>query len=125
MEFRDERGNFTEDFKRWAVAEFEAGRKSLKEYSESYGIQGHSTILKWCRRYGKNEYPVIKKANLGGLPRLRNDQELLLQNQVKMLERELKETRLKQATLETLIDIAERDYSINIKKNTGGRQSTR
>jgi hypothetical protein len=46
-------------------------------------------------------------------------------NQIKVLERELKEARFKQAALETLIDIAERHYSIVIKKNSGGKPSSK
>jgi hypothetical protein len=49
----------------------------------------------------------------------------LLRKQVSVLTRDLKDARLKQATLETLIDIAERHYSISIKKNTGGRPSNK
>ncbi len=118
MGYRTKRGGFTEAFKRSAVLEFEAGKKDIRELSHIYGIKGHSTILKWCRRYGGNRYPIMRKS-----PIKKDEQTLLLLNQVKLLERELKEARLKQATLETLIDIAERHYSIDIKKNTGGKPS--
>ena len=123
MEGRDAEGHFTEEFKRWAVTELETGRSASTELSKRYGIGGHSTILKWCRRYGGNQYPFMKKAKPTGVQIGKNDQVLLLQNQVKVLERDLREARLKQATVETLIDIAERHHSICIKKNTGGKQS--
>jgi len=51
-----------------------------------------------------------------------DDEKTLLRNQVMVLEKELKEARWKQATLETLIDVAERHYSIVIKKNFGRKQ---
>ena len=123
MNHRDKRGRFTEEFRRWAVSEVESGTQSSVALSREYGIRGHSTLLKWCRRYGGNEYPIMKKTTKDVARSVKDDRALLLQNQVKMLERELKEARLKQATLETLIDIAERHYSISIKKNIGGKQS--
>ncbi len=124
MEERDSRGYFTEEFRRSIVAEIESGVLSCAEVSKRYSIRGHSTILKWCRQYGGNQYPIMSRPQKTGVV-LKTDQVLLLQNQVKVLERELREARLKQATLETLIDIAERHHSINIKKNSGGKQSIR
>ena len=123
MDERNNRGNFTEDFKRKIVTEIELGTRSRNDVIISYGIQGHSTILKWCRQYGGNPYPIMRKTSNTIAISNKDDQVLLLQNQIKGLERELKESRLKQATLETLIDIAERHHSIIIKKNTGGKQS--
>ena len=45
---------FTEAFKRHMVREVESGRISQSEASRRYGILGHSTILKWCRKYGRH-----------------------------------------------------------------------
>jgi transposase-like protein len=122
MEGRNIRGEFNEDFKQKIVTEIENGKRSSKDISLAYGIKGHSTILKWCRQYGGNQYTIMSGPRKSGLPKLKDDQVLLLQNQVKVLERELREARFKQATLETVIDIAESRYSINIKKKCGGKQ---
>lgn len=118
---RNNRGEFNEEFKRKIVTEIELGARSGKDVSIEYGIKGHSTILKWCRLYGGNQYAIMSRPKKAGTVSLKDDQVLLLQNQVKVLERELREARLKQATLETLIDIAERHHSITIKKNSGGK----
>ena len=126
MEQRDSRGHFTEEFRRWSVSVLEAGTKSSADVMNEYGIRGHSTLLKWCRRYGGNQYPIMSTRTRNGVTVPKEEQKLLLlRNQVKVLERELKEARLKQATLETLIDIAEHHYSISIKKNTGDKQSSK
>ena len=120
MEKRDYRGNFTEVFRRFFVLEVESGKKTLHDLNVGYGIQGHSTILKWCRKYGDNQYPMKVHMTKEGSPSLKENEALLLRNQVKVLERELRESQLKQATLETLFDIAERHYSIRIKKTLVG-----
>ena len=105
---RDEEGHFPEEFRRWAVSAMERGEISATELSVQYGIRGHSTVLKWCRRYGGNTYPIMRKmrdlsSNLSEGERKLQE----LQNQVKIMERELKDSRLRQATLETLIEVAE------------------
>ena len=46
---------FTEAFKRHVVREVERGKISQSEAMSRYGILGHSTVLKWCRKYGKYE----------------------------------------------------------------------
>lgn len=121
---RTARGDFTEEFRRWAVSAMESGEISAAELSKRYEIRGHSTLLKWCRRYGGNSYPVMKTRHKSDSAISAEERKiLLLKNQVKALESELKESRFKQVTLETLISIAERHYSITIKKNTGGKRS--
>jgi transposase len=123
---RDARGYFTEEFRRWAVAAIEAGEMNSSELSSQYGIRGHSTILKWCRRYGGGRYPIMGHGTRDAAELSKEQKQVqILRNQVKSLERELKDSRLRQATLETLIDIAEQQYSIPIKKNSGGKLSNR
>ena len=114
---------FTEEFRRSIVLKVESGEQSVTELKRQYGILGHSTILKWCRRYGGKQYPVMPRKKVDVSLSHQEKQLQELRNQVKVLERDLKESRLKQATLETLIDIAEKEYSVNIKKNYGGKRS--
>jgi len=122
MDFRTERGYFSDDFKRAVVAEIESGKRIVSEVESTYGILGHSTILKWLRKYGEKGYGTMKKSCSDGIKIHGNDENALLRNQIKVLEKELKESRWKQATLETLIDIAEHHYSIVIKKNSGRKR---
>ena len=58
------RVGFTEAFKRHVVGEVESGRISESEANRRYGILGHSTILKWCSKYGKLPSHRTKKAGL-------------------------------------------------------------
>lgn len=116
---------FDEETRRSVVQAVESGMMSVHDAEARYGILGHSTVLKWLRRYGGGDYPMSRKVR--GRPSTSADEQKLrlLSNQVKVLERELREARLKQAALETLIDVAEEHYSISIKKNSGGKQSTK
>ncbi len=109
---------FTEAFKRHVVFEVESGRISQCDAGRKYGILGHSTILKWCRKYG------ITRPKSGEKGMLEKDRELhLLRNENKALKEELEEARFKNVVLETLVDVAERELHVPIRKKYGAKRS--
>ena len=116
------RGRFTESFKIHVVEEVESGRISQSEASRKYGILGHSTILKWCRRYGK--LPSHRNTRLGLKRMDEKEIELLrLNNEIKALKQELEDARFKNVVLETLVDVAERELKVPIRKKYGAKRS--
>jgi len=50
---------------------------------------------------------------------------LLLQNEIKALKQELEDARLKNVVLNTLVDVAERELAIPIRKKYGAKRSVR
>ncbi len=118
----DRCARFTEAFKRHVVVEVESGRISQSEASRRYGILGHSTILKWCRKYGK--LPSHRNTRLRSTSMDEKEIELLrLQNEIKALRQELEDVRFKNVMLETLVDVAERELQIPIRKKYGAKRS--
>ena len=118
------RAGFTEAFKLHVVEEVESGRITQSDAGRKYGILGHSTILKWCRKYGKLPSQRGMKA---GLKRMdEKEMELLrLRNEIKALKQELEDARFKNVVLETLVDVAERELEIPIRKKYGAKRSAR
>ena len=115
---------FTEAFKRHVVGEVETGRISQSEAGRRYGILGHSTILKWCRKYGK--LPSHRNTRTGLKSMDEKEIELLrLQNENKALRQELEDARFKNVVLETLVDVAERELGIPIRKKYGAKRSVK
>ena len=115
---------FTEAFKLHVVGEVESGRISQSEACRKYGILGHSTILKWCRKYGK--LPSHRNAKAGIKRMDEKEIELLsLQNEIKALKQELEDARFKNVVLETLVDVAERELQIPIRKKHGAKRSVK
>lgn len=113
---------FTESFKLFIVEEVESGRLNKSEASRKYGILGHSTIFKWCRKYGKESTITRKRGKKTAMTQ--RDQELLrLTNEVNALKEELDEARIKNVVLDTLVDIAEKEFEIPIRKKYGAKQS--
>jgi transposase len=106
---------YSENFKRMVVREFERGSLNKKDLGRKYGIQGHATILKWCRKYGKLYY--APESTIIGRP-MKDPQK----QRIKELEKELENERLKVIAFKKLIEIAEREDGISISKKDVARQ---
>jgi len=120
----EEGRRYSEACKMQVVRELERGKITQAEASRRYGILGHSTVLKWCRKYGRQRSRVneIRKRNVME----ERDVELLrLLNENKALKEELEAARLKNVVLETLVDVAERELQIPIRKKYGAKRSGR
>ena len=113
---------FTEAFKRHVVGEVESGRTSQSEASRRYGILGHSTILKWIREYGRFSSHYTRRAGLKGMD-AKEIELIRLENENKALRQELESARFKNVVLETLVDVAERELGIPIRKKYGAKRS--
>lgn len=115
------RKGYTEAFKVQVVREVEEKRITAGEASRRYGILGHSTILKWCRQYGRGRYMEEKGAKTGVMED-REIELLQLRNENRALKQELESARVKNVVLETLVDVAERELHIPIRKKYGAKR---
>ena len=111
---------YSESFKRKVVAEVESGLINKEEARRKYRIRGKTTVLQWCRKYGKLSGGRIKLEEL--MPD--NDAILreleLLRKENRELRKNLDNAELKAFALEKLIEVAERKLGVEIKKKTGG-----
>jgi transposase-like protein len=96
-------------FKQQVVREYERGFHTKDDLMKKYQIGGHSTVLQWCRKYGKLNY---LKTKAPGRP-MKDPQK----QRIKDLEYELKEAREKILIYEKLIEIAKRESGIDVIKN--------
>ena len=106
-----------ENRKKEVVEEYLKGGISLRDLSAKHGI-GSATIHRWVKAYedGGGTEDEIKRRRMratvtSGMP-----------TEVKRLQRELYEARLHTKLLETIIDIAEREMGIAIRKKSGAKQ---
>lgn len=123
MEIRTGTGDFSEAFKMHVMHEIEMGRLTQGEANRKYNILGHSTIMKWRRKYGlvKSQSTLAKERQ--AMMANAEDELLRLNNEVKALRQELDDARMKNVVLETLVDIAEKEFEIPIRKKAGAKQS--
>lgn len=106
---------YSQAFKVQVVREYEQGFRTKDELMNKYKIGGHSTVLQWCRKYGKLYYPKTKAP---GRP-MKDPQK----QRIKELEHELKEAREKIMVYEKLIEITKRESGIDVIKNIGTKLS--
>ena len=99
---------FSETFKRQVVREFEQGLLNKDQLQRKYGIRGNSTVLKWCRKYGKFAY---NSPTQNGRP-MKDPQK----QRIKELEKKLKAAELKLKVYDKLIEITNRDLDQDIIK---------
>ncbi|HTE26431.1 helix-turn-helix domain-containing protein [Flavitalea sp.] len=113
------RKKYTNLQKRTIVSALEQGRMSLKEAQVAYKIKSSKIIREWLRQYKsekveiciEKQVPMSKKKKVPATP------------QTAALQKALQEAELKIKALNTLIDVAEEQLKIDIRKKSGARQS--
>ena len=114
-------------FKLSVVREYEETKVSLEELTRKYGIQGHNTVRRWINKFGTFDWQ-----NLTLQPMAKTkDQELIeLREKVKVLERknarlekELEQKDMKAEFFNLMIEIAEEEYGVDIRKKCSPEQS--
>jgi transposase-like protein len=116
--------HFTDDFRFQVVQEYLNTGISQRELQKKYSIGGNNCINNWMRKFGTSEV-TVEQINLQKAmskeeektPRERN-----LEAKVKELEKALEQERLRTLALDTMINIAERDLKISIRKKSGTKQ---
>lgn len=106
---------YSEAFKKQVVSEYESGLLNKDQLQRKYGIGGNGCIVEWCRKYGRLAYP--KHPALG---RPMKDPQ---KQRIKDLEKALELANLKLKAYEKLIEIAEREQGVSIRKKDGTKQS--
>ena len=105
---------FSEAFKKEVVRDYEQGILNKDQIQIKYGLGGNSTVLKWCRKYGKFDYPKGKSI---GRP-MKDPQQ-----RIKELEAKLKESELKVKVYEKLIEVTNRELDTDIIKKIEAKLS--
>jgi transposase-like protein len=120
--------DYTMSFKLGVVNEVETGVLSVTGAKRKYGIQGRSTVLNWLRKYGSFDWENQTPSNMPKPPEqkiLELEQKVkLLEKQKKLLERQVEQADKKSIIFDMMIDIAEKEYNIPIRKNSLPGQST-
>ena len=111
---------YTESFKMSVVAEVITRQISQQGALKKYDIGSWHTLKKWISKYGSNK--EIKKLRKVRMP---NDKLKIqeLKKRIQELERLASDLQLEKRVLNKVIELAEKEYGIRIKKNSGAKQS--
>jgi transposase len=114
------KSEFSIAHRRWLVREIESGRMTINQAIERFYFQStnpYRLVWDWCRRYAPQivvSLPVMTEKERQKLQSL--------QKRVSELEKQLQDAQMKNIALETLIDVAEEQLNVPIRKKAGARQ---
>lgn len=115
----NKRREFSEQIKRKVVSEFRDGKYTVNELADLYHC-APQTIYRWIYKYSPADQPQVNVIEMSDS----TDQKVKdLQQQIAGLERALGQKQLKMDYLEKMIELAETEYDIDLKKNLNGNPS--
>ena len=103
-------------FQQKVVNEIESGELSIGDARRLYDIRGNETIQKWIRKLGKNHLlsKVVRIEMKDEKDRVKE-----LEKRIRELESALADEHIRNAVLESLVEIARDKYGIDLKKKSG------
>lgn len=112
--------SFSEDFKRKKVSELERNLVTVSELCREYQVS-RTSLYKWVYLYSK-----MKKKGVKQVIEAKSDSRKLLQmrEEIKELQRIVGEKQILLDFKDKMIEIAEEEYGVEIKKKFSGEPST-
>lgn len=117
---------YPEELKRKIAKSYLAGEASYAVLAEENGLKSKHVVKEFVKWYRKK---LLKESLIP--PKLQDDQQIAasssdkldLETQLKALQKQLTLSELKVEALETMIDLAEEELKIPIRKKSGSKQS--
>ena len=117
---KKEKGTYEIAFRRWLVRELDAGRLTVGHAIERFNFNpanADALIRSWRKKYTSEiaiTLPVMTEKERQKLE--------ALQKQLKKMEKQLEDSQMKNIALETMIDVAEDQLKVSIRKKSGPKQ---
>lgn len=106
-------------FRRWLVSEIELGHLTISKAKEKFQLPDHfhKTFKDWQRRYSSKIHIALQDMNAEELTEFKK-----LEERIGELEKQLEAAQIKNVLTEVMIDIAEEQFKIDIRKKSGPKQ---
>lgn len=110
---------YESSFRRWLVQEIESGKLTWQEARHRFNLPHRfdKTYREWQKKYC--EEIVLSLPLMSAKERIDHKK---LEARIKELERALELAQMKNVGLNMMIDIAEKDYKLEIRKKSGPKQ---
>lgn len=110
---------FETSFRRWLVQEIESGRMSWQDARNKFQMPHRFDIVykEWQKKY--SEEILVSLPLMSAKDKTDNKK---LEERIKQLEKELELAQMKVTAYNIMIDIAEKDYKLEIRKKYGPKQ---
>jgi len=106
---------YSDSFKLGVVMRVANGQISKEQARVTYNIGGNSSILEWMRKFGYCSDPDSQEPMAETHDKPDPQQ---LKKKVRQLEKQLKNERIRSEFYQTMIDVAERELGISIRKKS-------
>ncbi|MBL0125948.1 MAG: hypothetical protein IPP83_00530 [Flavobacteriales bacterium] len=108
-------------FKRMVIGEYRSGRWTMEQLRRRYALAGKSCIAEWMTQMDLGARPQpsaeVWAINPKEMPqRKKSERSADLRNRIRELERQLEDEQLKSEAYSKLIDLAESEHRIAIRK---------
>ena len=113
---------YSNSFKLAVVEEVLSGKLTKEQARKKYELGGNSAVLNWMRKFGLSEYRQMP-ASFEPMKEAPKANDTALEKRIKELERALEDAQLKAEGYSRMIDIAERELKISIRKKSSTKQS--
>jgi transposase-like protein len=116
----DYQRSFSEDFKRKKVRELERNLTSITDICKTYSVS-RTSIYRWIYKYS-----AMAKKQVKQVVESKSDTQKIkaLQDRIKELERLIGQKQILIEFKDKMIEIAEADYGVDIKKKVGSKLSS-
>jgi len=111
---------FEISFRRWLISQLDAGHMSPLEIRERFKLSRKNyrgVLKKWQERYSDDLH-----VSLSFMSSKEKADNKALEKRIKELEKQLEKAQMKNIALNTLIDVAETEFKIPIRKKPGSKQ---
>lgn len=121
--FQKRRLNYNDyeiSFRRWLISQIDSGEISLQDARDRFNLsltEYKKIIKKWQERYSDELH--LSLSFMSSQERADNKK---LEQRIKELEKQLEYAKMKDVALNTLIDVAETELKISIRKKSGSKQ---
>ncbi|MGC3977982.1 MAG: transposase [Paludibacteraceae bacterium] len=115
---------YTDDFKLQVVQDYLSTGISQEELKKKHNFTGNNNIYNWMRKFGvsKPSEDQIQLHRVMSKEKQTSSSEQELELKIKKLEEELKREQFKTLALNTMINIAERELKVDIRKKSGAKR---
>ena len=115
---------YTDAEKLQIIEEFMNSGEAMETFQVKYGM-GHCTLSRWMTKFGlsntsQKQFIEMKKTLENTTEKTLRER--TLEAKVAQLEKELKGEKLKSLAYSTMIDVAEEELGIEIRKKSGAKQ---
>lgn len=115
---------FTDEFKLMVVQDYLSNGISKEALKRKYNFTGCNNIYRWMSKFGlsKPSEDQIKLHRFMTKEQQKSTLEQSLELRIKSLEDDLKREQFRTKALSTMIDIAERELKVDIRKKSGAKR---